>query len=235
MKKTAIIILGLGLLLGACSTTSISNSGYDGYAGRNDFYRGKLQEVDVIGVPVGATVTDADVAAALKRSTEGALVPHRGQALLAIQSGALTPDTQMMEQLGRYFAAQPFSGIPPAKTEDYAPRLRLMAAQGGFRQILCYWGALETQRSANTAKLVSWVPLVGSVVPDESQHMRIRLKAVLIDVETGRWRVYIPEPVEDTTITAGLTRQDAGQGQVELLKAKGYAALADMVGQSAVP
>lgn len=237
MKRASIIIVSLGLLLGACSTRSISNSDYQsGYGGGgNDFYRGELSEVDVIGVPTGVAVADADVTAALKQSTQGPVAPRRGEALLTIQSGALVPDDLMLKELGRHFTVAPFSGIPPGKADDYGWRLRLMAAQGGFRQILCYWGALETRRSGGVTKVVSWVPIVGAFVPDESQNMRIRLKAILLDVETGRWRVYIPEPIEDTAITALITRQGTDQDQVELLKGKGYEALADAVARTAVP
>jgi len=235
MKQLIFAAVAAALLLAGCSTRSISNSGYEnsyGYgSGRNDFYQGELNEADVIGITAGTSVTDADIAAALKAGGEP--VPRRSTPLLLIQSGALVPDNEMIEALTRHFDIVPFSGIPPQQRENYGQRLRLMAAQGGYRQILCYWGALEAAREGGVTKLVSWVPIVGALAPDESQRMRIDLKAVLIDVETGRWRVYHPAPIEDSAISASLNRADSDQDQVGTLKVQGYKALADAVSQTA--
>lgn len=226
--KMQMAVIFIGLVLAGCSTMSISNPGYG-----NSFYRGELQEAEMIGSAAEDKVTQADIMAAL--SHQGPLVPRRSQSLLLIQSGALVPDQEMQEALRQSFTVGAFSGIPGDKRDDFAKRLRLIAAQGGYRQILCYWGALEAESSGNANKAVSWVPIVGSFIPDEKQRMRIRLKAILIDVETARWRVYEPEPIEDTTVSAAKDRVEAGRDQVDLLKAKGYAALAVLVAQSAEP
>lgn len=237
VKKAMMAVVGLGLLLGACSTRSISNSGYDegyGYRG-NTYYQGELKVADVVGVPAGTAVGEAEIAAALKASEASALVPHRNQRLLVVQSGALTPDDDMMKALQGDFLVEGFSGLPPRQDADYAGRLRLMAAQGGFRQFLCYWGVLETEREGGVTKVVSWVPIVGSFIPDETQKMRIRIKALLVDVESGRWRVYGAEAAEDEAITASINRRSVDQDQVAALKVRGYQALADQLARSALP
>lgn len=41
-------------------------------------------------------------------------------------------------------------------------------------------------------KVVSWVPILGALVPDENQRMRIRLKVALIDVKSGKWEMFSP-------------------------------------------
>lgn len=67
------------------------------------------------------------------------------------------------------------------------------------------------------------------MVPDESQDMRIRLKAAIIEVETGRWHMILPESIADSAISASINRANSDQDQVQRLKAAGYARLADMV------
>ncbi|MFA5121414.1 hypothetical protein [Zavarzinia sp.] len=234
MRHLKIAVLLAATLLAACSTRSISNVGGSGYGGRNDFYRGELTEDDLIGHPAAA-VTEADIAAALKTATPP--VPRRSQPLLVIQSGAMAPDPEMVEALKRrQFTAVPFGGQPPKEGEDsYGLRLRLMAAKGGYRQVLCYWGALESATRDHATKLVSWVPIVGAIVPDETQQMRIVLKGMLIDVESGRWRLYRPDPVDDTALSASINRSSSDQDQIIKLKTAGYQALADALGDSAAP
>jgi hypothetical protein len=164
-----------------------------------------------------------------------------GKPLLVVQSGALVPDELMTDALKNHFQVSPFSGVPSkpdypnvaaastAEPGSFGERLRLAAAQGGYHRVLVYWGQLETLRSVGVTKAVSWVPIVGAVVPDESQDMRIRLKAAIIDVETGRWHMILPESIADSAISASINRATSDQDQVQHLKAAGYARLADMV------
>ena len=76
-------------------------------------------------------------------------------------------------------------------------------------------------------KTVSWVPIAGSFVPDESHRMRINLHAVLIDVATGRWSAYTGKSSENTALSARVVRESSDQKQVAQLKASAYASLAD--------
>jgi len=131
-----------------------------------------------------------------------------------------------MAALAKSFPVATFSGVPPTDHANFSRQLRLAAARGGIPQIFCYWGMLETAKTNEATKLVSWVPLVGSIVPDESQQMRIRLKAVLIDVATGHWRMMISEPAEDERLSAAINRRSADHDQVERLKQQGYERLA---------
>ncbi len=76
-------------------------------------------------------------------------------------------------------------------------------------------------------KVVSWIPVVGAVVPDEAQLMRIRLKLAVIDVRTGQWSMFAPEAFVDSTLSASLNRASSDQEQVQLLKEQAYKAAAD--------
>jgi hypothetical protein len=215
------------LLLAGCETRSISDSGYrPAYArGRseNPFYRGELTELDVLGGAPGVDATQANIAKAL----ETAVPPHlkRGDRIILIQSGAPVPDNAMLDEAGRFFEVAPFSGIPPAEKAGLAESLRFRAAQGGYRYVVCYWGVLESAQEDREGKVVSWVPIVGHFVPDQKQQMRIRLKALLLDVGTGGWRMMTPEAYGDSSYNSGWSREANDQKLVTALKEKGYRSL----------
>ncbi|MEZ5829875.1 MAG: hypothetical protein R3D05_01685 [Dongiaceae bacterium] len=241
MLRNGIIVLALLAALAGCGTRSISNSGYqeNGYSGGNPLYQGEIGDLDLF-VPQGSSQNlEGGIAKAL--ADNHPVVARRGKPLLVVQSGAWAPDDMMIDLLKGRFQVAPFSGIPerssyPAISTASAPapgsygeRLRLAAAQGGYEQILVYWGQLDALRSGGVTKAVSWVPIVGAVIPDESQDMRIRLKAAIIDVASGRWRMIQPDAIENSAISAWINRASSDQDQVQRLKAAGYAKLADMI------
>ena len=88
--------------------------------------------------------------------------------------------------------------------------------------ILCYWGILESENAKLATKTISWVPVVNWVVPDEKEHMRLRLKLALIDVRTGDWAMLSPEAVDDSKISRSPRRNVADQKLVESLKQRAY-------------
>ena len=87
---------------------------------------------------------------------------------------------------------------------------------------MCYWGVLESARQDLGSKTISWVPIIGGAVPDEKQLMRIRLKVSVIDVRTGNWSVFSPEPIADKAVSGSYRREISDQAQVEKLKQKAY-------------
>jgi hypothetical protein len=246
-SKTCLLILGCALLAGCSTTRSISNSSYrdDNHGSYfsprvNDSdpgfaYRGELSEFDVLGITRGQSTSEQDIQHVLDGAKAVKLAAN--SSILLIQSGAIFPDAPMVTNLNRYFRVSPFSGVPPlsrrafdtANTESRDPEsfsqsLRLAAARSGNDVILCYWGTLEAETQKLATKDVSWVPLVGWMVPDEKQHMRIRLKMAVIDVRSGNWSVLSPEAFDDSRISASIGRGAKDQKQVELLKAKAYEA-----------
>jgi hypothetical protein len=231
-KDFAFLAAAACLLLVGCTTRSISNSGYNAgsrYGATGD-YAGELSEFDVLGVDAAGTVTDAEILGALDTKTPVRLA--RNSRLLLIQSGADFPDNPMQEALSARYTVGPFSGRPRASKDasaSYSRSLRLAAARGGYDKILCYWGVLESQRTGKVTKGVSWVPIVGYFVPDETQSMRIRLKAVLIDTATGNWVMLQPDPVTDKQISSIVSRESSDQGLVEKLKEQGYRSLASLL------
>jgi hypothetical protein len=250
-----IALVGMLVLLIGCSTRSISNSGYGvGSGGSNPFYRGELTELDVLGINARQSITEADISRELERSHRVQI--RKGTGLLVLQSGALIPDEPMLKALGPYASIVPFSGVPVSGSErsttrvnsvtgvaleisgpsaTYADMLRLAAARSGASTIICYWGMLESGIENHVTKAVSWTPILGAAIPDQTQHMRIRLKIALIDVRTGDWSVFVPEARVDSTLSAELNRGASDQEQVAALKDSAYKAAADQLMTRYVP
>lgn len=230
--KLFLALLAATLLVTGCTMRSISDSGYRNPYGwgrqENPLYKGELTELDILGAAPRVEATQANIAKALAAAVPPRL--KRGDGIVLIQSGAPVPDHAMMEEAARYFAVAPFSGIPPQEKSGLAESLRLRAAQGGYPFIVCYWGVLECAQLDKEGKAVSWVPIVGIFVPDQKQQMRIRLKALLVDVATGGWKMLTPEVYSDEGYNSRWTREAADQRLVEQLKQKGYRSLvADLV------
>lgn len=242
-------LIAVLFLFGACSTRSISDSGYRGdgrygqASGANPFYRGELSELDVLGIERNQTVTEDDIRRAF--SDKQPLTVKKGTSILLVQSGAMFPDTPMLKAFEKYYAVAGFTGVPdrpnapgsrPTATTaanatsqpgSYAMTLRLAAAKGGYEKIVAYWGVLESARESMGTKAVSWVPFIGGAIPDEQQRMRIRLKLAVIDTRTGQWEMFTPDDHEDDALSAGYTRASSDQGQVAVLKEKAYASASE--------
>ena len=219
------------LVLAGCETRSISDSGYrGGYgSGHNPFYRGELSEFDLLGLDRGTQASDADIAQALDNPIRPTV--RKGSTLLLIQSGAFQPDEPMRLAFERQFNVVPFSGQPgPTNGQSYSRAVRFAAAQAGCESIVCYWGVLESARTDLATKTISWVPVVGWAIPDQSQQMRIRLKVALVDVRTGRWTIFSTASVADRTILLK-PKGASDQEQVEKLKRLAYDALAKDVAE----
>jgi hypothetical protein len=234
-------------LIAGCarSTHSISNSAYHeepgffgsypnpGVSDEAFAYRGELSEFDVLGIKRGQAASEEEIGQALDSARQVKLGAK--SSILLIQSGAAFPDAPMVAELSKHFRVVPFSGLPArtirtqgwhtaekTEPESYAKSLRLAAARGGNDVILCYWGILESEKENLPTKAVSWVPGVNWLVPDETQHKRIRLKVALIDVRSGNWTVFSPAAFEDARVNRSPRRAVADQKLVESLKQKVY-------------
>ncbi|WP_223164471.1 hypothetical protein [Massilia rubra] len=221
--------LCLLLLVSGCATRSISDSGYPGDSGRYGrsqgmAYQGELSEFNVLGIDTSVAVTDEAIRAALESRQK--MTVARNSSVMLVQSGAMIPDEAMVKAFSQYYQPIAFSGRPEASQgkTNYAGHLRLAAARSGTEKIMVYWGILESGRENLSTKVVSWVPILGALVPDENQRMRIRLKVALVDVKTGQWEMFSPEPFEDVDFSSRGSRAAADQAQVALLKDKAYRA-----------
>jgi hypothetical protein len=220
------------VLFAGCTTRSISNSGYGGgghyYYGNNGdpFYRGELNEFDLLGIVPKESISEDQIGKALDTSARVRL--RKGSSVLLIQSGAMQPDKPMLDAMEKHFSVVPFTGQPgTTNSAGYARALRLAAAQAGCETMICYWGTLESASKGNEAKTVSWVPVAGWVLPDESQQMRIRLKLALVDVRSGHWAMCSSQTFDDRAHSTRINRGASDQKQVQKLKELGYASAAE--------
>lgn len=232
-KWRELLLLTLSILMvSGCATRSISNAG-NGY---NQFYGGELRDQDVFGAMPEQGITDADIKTALNNSRYSFRLPKNASILL-IQSGAMTPDPAMQKALKQFYSVTVFSGIPPETYRygnnqpkdpnlDYSKLLRLTAANGGQDKILVYWGQLESGSENEATKVVSWVPFIGGVLPDETQNMRIVLRIALIDVLSGRWTTFTPEIFESSAVSGRYNRDSTDTKQIMALKDRAYEAAA---------
>jgi len=47
--------------------------------------------------------------------------------------------------------------------------------------------------------------------------MRIRMRIIIVEVSTGRWRTLMPEPLDDERASSMLTPETSDRDQVEVL------------------
>ncbi|HEV8111797.1 MAG TPA: hypothetical protein VGR31_03400 [Planctomycetota bacterium] len=198
------------LLLSACATRSISNP-VRPWGNGNSTYDGELSDLDVIGTDLPGDASDGT----------GEVRLRAGEHVLVVQSGALFPDEQVLTALKAHFDVGVASGIPSRSTSN-AHGMRQAAARGGFSAVIAYWGILESRARPTAGQAAAWLPIAGVFVPDERQEMRIRLRIVVVDTRTGRWRSLLPEPMSDDRASSMVTRTSADREQVEVLKEAAY-------------
>ncbi len=130
------------------------------------------------------------------------------------------PDATMVSALSQYWDINTLTGENQIYNSEgnINTFLRYTAASGGNRFAVVYWGVVETANRSHETKGISWVPIVGWVIPDESTRMRIRLKFAIIDVASGRWNMFQPTPVEDEFITSFMNKTGKRQANVIDLK-----------------
>jgi hypothetical protein len=226
-------LAGILLILAACSVRSISDSGYrdGGYGPGNPLYRGELSEYDVLGIDRAGGYTDADIQKAMIQRQP--ISVRKGSGILLVQSGAEMADPEMTASMEKDYTVASFSGMPQDKAKPlaapYSQLFRMAAAKGGYETVIVYWGVLESASQGLGGKAISWVPVIGGIVPDENQQMRIRLTMAVIDTRTGQWDSFSPEPFEDEAMSNQHGRAASDQRQVMALKAKAYKAAADAV------
>ncbi len=104
----------------------------------------------------------------------------------------------------------------------HAQVMRLAAAQSGINTIMVYWRYLESGVINHQTKLISWIPIAGMIIPDETKYMRLRIKVCLIDVKTGQWEAFHPKVVNGQILTGAFNRDPANQKQLNNLIDQAY-------------
>jgi len=197
-----LVLLAATALVSSCSVRSISNPGRP-WGDGNTTYAGELNDFDVVGTAIPADPVAGVVA----------LSPHLR--VLVVQSGAGFPDERLLDGLSAHYEVGAASGIPTPALHGQG--MRQAAARGGYDAIIAFWGILETSERVTEGVAASWVPLIGPFIPNASQRMRIRMRIVILDVHTGRWRTLLPAPIDDERASSMVTRGSSDRSQVQVL------------------
>lgn len=232
-------VTAIALALAACSTRSISDSGYKGdgggYTNSAYAYKGELSPYDILGVDADRPITEDDIAKAM--AAKKPIQVKKGSSIMLVQSGAAIPDSDMIAALEKAYSVATFSGVPVTTDQvkaagtlpkdQYAKLFRLAAAKGGYETILVYWGVLEAGTQSSATKAISWVPFIGGSISDQYQTMRIRLNMAVIDTHSGQWETFAPPAFTDEAMSSSRNRGASDQEQVALLKKQAYEAAAE--------
>lgn len=214
MRLTVPFILCVALVSGCVTTRSISNYQY----GYNTYYRGELSEVEFI----------KDISDPQAPRLSAPIQVAQGEKVIVIQSGQLRPDAAFLSLLAGKCSVVPMSGVPSLHSVG-GPTLREAAKAGGVVKVIAYWGSIQTAIQPKGAKAISWVPVAGWYIPDESQKMRVSVSAIIGDVATGQWSDVTAVSSETETSHSSFNLQATDSRQVEELKADAYSRLLDQL------
>lgn len=229
LRRSSIAAFSVATLfaLASCDEGSISDDDPYGRAAYVGGHSREIDEMDLLGSQ-GKT-NEADIQSALRGGrSAGGVQARPGSALLVVQSGASAPDSIMIATVEKSYRVFPFSGVAAAdrhRDGSLGRDLRLAAARSGCTHVLCYWGKLESIKEDAVTKTVSWVPIVGGLIPDEQRLTRLRVRAVLLDVNTGRAVTFNPPAAENAAISADLWRSESHDKQTYALKTRAYTGL----------
>lgn len=79
-------------------------------------------------------------------------------------------------------------------------------------------------------EIVSWVPVVDFMVPDQYQRVRMSLRVAVLDVRTGQAAVFRTAPIEEDLVSTRYARKHNTQWPLERIRRKVFeAAVADLL------
>ncbi len=206
--RTACLCVLCALLACGCQTTrSISHYQY----GYNPSYQGELSEVEFVKDVSTSAPIDADAPVRIAK----------GERVIVMQSGQIRPDASFLSCFDGRCDLVAMSGVPSRHAVG-GPSLREAAKAGGIDKIVAYWGSIETSIQPKDTKAVSWVPIAGWYIPDESQKMRVSVSAIVSDVPSGRWSAVAAVSDETEVSHSMMTARTKDSQQVEKLKSQAY-------------
>ena len=227
---------GAAVLLGltGCDEGSISDADPYNHAAYVGGRTREIDELDLLGSPGGAS--ERDIRSALRGGGGSDVRAQPGSSLLVVQSGAAAPDSILLAAIEKSYRVFAFSGVAAGdrhRDGSLGRDLRLAAARSGCAHVLCCWGKLESIREDAVTKTVSWVPIVGGLIPDEERRTRLRVRAILIDAASGRSTTFTPPAAENAALSSSLLRAESHDKQTYDLKTRAYAGLvAQLTGQT---
>lgn len=217
---------GLALALSACRSTSLSDPSGRGHGHDLSLY-------ELTGQAGGDNVTEAQIASARRAGGRTGSLPPRGAKVLLVQSGAHQPDDELISAYRPYCQPVIWDGRAPGGNEErktsggaVGRKLRLVAAEQGCSHVIVIFGEIQSDSHALPTKAVTWVPVVGHIVPSERSGTRLVAQALILETGSGRYLTVAAR----TQQTSGVTTEEGAYGvdsrRSLRLKAKAYPDLA---------
>lgn len=229
-----IIILFSSIFLINCSSSqTVKNPAYSAAK----VAKVQLTDKDIFDEELDKEITDYDIQEAAYLAKKGFHVPLNSSIIL-VQSGESVPDATMQSEMSKYYQVSVYNGFPKTKTllnrrkskdtdhviyNNYMKQLRLIAAKGGQRTIVIYWGELENGILDEKTNIVNWRLYHGGKLPSNTKALRYLLKFTLVDVVTGNWSAYSPINIEVDYIPSKPRNNITDAAQIDQLIHKAYA------------
>jgi hypothetical protein len=229
-----IIIPFLSVFLINCSSSeTVKNPAYSAAK----VAKVQLTDKDIFDEELDKEITDYDIQEAAYLAKKGFSVPLKSSIIL-VQSGESVPDASMQSEMSKYYQVSVYNGFPRTKTlsshrknkdtdrvvhNNYMKQLRLIAAKGGQRTIVVYWGQLENGVFDEKTNIINWRLYQGGKLTSNTKSLRYLLKFTLVDVVTGNWSTYSPINVEVDYVFPNSRNSVTDVAQIEQLIHKAYA------------
>lgn len=239
-SKVCLILCTSLLLLAGCSKSSIDARKTGAPRANSATSKNvvtQLTDKDVFGNEATLAITEEDIQDAL--AGEPFSVPLHSQVIL-VQSGSKAPETQMQQEMSKYYQIATFAGIPDrpksascnkpggesgSENMNYMQALRYIAAKGRQKAIIVYWDTLQSGKYDPVTKTTVWSDYRNGSLADATT-LRYLVRVAVTDVATGEWAVWSPVNYEYSLLPALNGQTPATEQQLAQLKQKTYAAVA---------
>jgi hypothetical protein len=207
------LLLIAAVALASCQNTSLSDPNGSGHSSDLSLY-------ELTGQSSNIEVTEADISAARRRGGSAGSLPVKGARVLLVQSGAHQPDGELVAAFRPYCEPVMWDGRGPATPQDgekptgatLSRRLRLAAAQQRCSHVIVVFGEIQSDSRSLPTRAVSWVPVVGGLVPSKHSGTRLLAQALIMETATSRYTLAAAAPQQTSVITTksggeGITRR----------------------------
>ena len=201
-------------LVSSCKNTSLSDPNGSGHGQDLSLY-------ELTGQNAQRAVTEADIAAARSGKGRAGTLPSAGAKILLVQSGAHQPDEELQSAYAPHCKPVLWDGRAPSFDEstrgshrhfdsdkkepvlagETGRRLRLVAAQQGCSHVVVVFGEIQSEYQKLPTSAVSWVPVVGGLVPDRRSGTRLSAQALVMETGSQNYTIVSARPQQATGVT----------------------------------
>jgi hypothetical protein len=221
-----LLCAAVAMTITSCVTTSLSDPNGRGHDHDLSLY-------ELTGQAAAEGVTEGQIAATLSGGGRAGSLPRRGARVLLVQSGAHQPDEELLAAFRPWCQPVIWDGRAPEKDDGkrtaggaVGRRLRLTAAQQGCTHVIVVFGEIQSDSKSLPTSAVSWVPIVGNIIPSERSGTRLLAQALILETGRPRYSTVSARPQQATGITTDDGSYNINSKRAPKLKAKAYPELA---------